>query len=68
MVNNTENEIPLVSVIMANYNTPKEYLEAAIDSVLQQTYCNFEFIIVDDGSTNDSISVIESYTILLKRK
>ena len=72
MVNNTENEIPLVSVIMANYNTPKEYLEAAIDSVLQQTYCNFEFIIVDDGSTNDSISVIESYSddriILIKNE
>ncbi len=51
----------LVSVIMPNYNTPEEYLRAAMESILGQTYSNFEFIIVDDGSTNNSSSVIESY-------
>ena len=52
----------LVSVIMSNYNTPEEYLRQAIDSVLHQTYSNFEFIIIDDCSTDDSLAVIESYT------
>ena len=51
----------LISVIMSNYNTDEEYLRAAIESVLNQTYENFEFIIVDDCSTNNSIEVIESY-------
>ena len=51
----------LVSVIMPNYNTPEEYLRAAMESILSQTYSNFEFIIVDDGSTDDSPSIIKSY-------
>lgn len=51
----------LVSVVMANYNTDEEYLRPAIESILNQTYTNFEFIIIDDGSTNDSVSIIESY-------
>lgn len=52
----------LVSVIMSNYNTPEEYLRQAIESVLHQTYSNFEFIIIDDCSTDNSLAVIESYT------
>ena len=51
----------LVSVIMTNYNTPEEYLRAAMESILSQTYSNIEFIVVDDGSTDHSPSVIESY-------
>ena len=51
----------LVSVIMSNYNTPEEYLRTAIDSILNQTYMNFEFIIVDDCSTDASKEVIKSY-------
>lgn len=51
----------LVSVIMTNYNTPEEYLRQAIDSILAQTYSNFEFIIVDDCSTDNSLSILESY-------
>ena len=42
-----------VSVIMATYNTPKEYLINAIESILNQTYSNIEFIIVCDGSVAD---------------
>ncbi len=52
----------LISVIMSNYNTPEEYLRPAIDSILTQTYKNFEFIIIDDCSTDNSLSIIESYT------
>ena len=51
----------LVSVIMSNYNTPEEYLRASIESVLNQTYKNFEFIIIDDCSTDSSLGIIKSY-------
>ncbi len=54
-------ECDLVSVIMSNYNTDEESLRAAIESVLNQTYENFEFIIIDDCSTNNSVDIIESY-------
>lgn len=51
----------LISVVMSNYNTDELYLRASIESILNQTYENFEFIIVDDCSANNSIEVIESY-------
>jgi glycosyltransferase involved in cell wall biosynthesis len=41
---------PAISVLMAVYNSPEDYLGAAVASILQQSYRNFEFIIVDDGS------------------
>lgn len=51
---------PLVSVVMPVYNAEK-YLKTAIESILQQTYSNFEFIIIDDASDDDSYSIIKSY-------
>jgi glycosyltransferase involved in cell wall biosynthesis len=51
---------PLVSIIMPVYNG-EQYLSKAIESVLLQTYQNFELIIVNDGSTDNSKAVIESY-------
>jgi glycosyltransferase involved in cell wall biosynthesis len=53
-------EHPLVSVIITNYNYGR-YLPEAIEGVLNQTYRNFELIIVDDGSTDDSRRIIEEY-------
>lgn len=53
-------ESPLVSVIIANYNYAK-YVGEAIDSVLSQTYSNFEIIVCDDGSSDNSCEVIETY-------
>lgn len=52
---------PLISVCMPMYNASK-YLRECIDSVLSQSFEDFEFLIVDDGSTDDSVSIVESYT------
>ena len=52
--------IPLVSVIVPNYNHAR-YLEQRLDSVFEQTYQNFEVIILDDCSTDDSMEVINRY-------
>ncbi|AGF51741.1 spore coat polysaccharide biosynthesis protein; SpsA [Synechocystis sp. PCC 6803] len=51
----------LISVIITNYNYD-QFIDQAIESVLSQTYYNFELIIVDDGSTDNSRDVISSYT------
>ena len=50
----------LVSIIMANYNNAN-YIGVAIESVTKQTYQNWELIIVDDASTDNSLSVIKPY-------
>lgn len=50
----------LISVIMTAYNTEK-YISEAIESIIRQTYKNFEFIIVDDGSTDSTLSIIMEY-------
>lgn len=51
---------PLISVVMAVHNGA-DYLREAIESILNQTYDNFEFIIIDDASTDDSPQIIEEY-------
>lgn len=51
---------PLVSVVMPTYNR-LSLLPRAIDSILDQTYDKFEFIIVDDGSTDGSANLLQSY-------
>ena len=55
------NSLPLISVVMSVYNGEK-YLKFAIDSILNQTYRNFEFIIINDGSTDNSLKIINSYS------
>lgn len=52
----------LVSVIIPVYNV-EEYLEECLDSVLNQTYKNIEVIAINDGSTDNSPSILESYAI-----
>ncbi|CAF30635.1 glycosyltransferase [Methanococcus maripaludis] len=59
-------EKPLISVLMPNYNSEK-YLNEAIESILNQTYENFEFIILDDCSTDNSWKIIQEYAKKDKR-
>lgn len=51
---------PLVSVLMAVYNGEK-YIDQAIESILTQTFTNFELLIVNDGSIDRSVAIINSY-------
>ena len=52
--------IPKISVLMPVYNG-EEYLNDSIESVLSQTFNDFEFIMIDDGSIDKSINLISSY-------
>jgi len=58
--NNDKCHYPLISVVMLNFNG-KRYLERSIPSVLQLSYPNFEFIIVDNGSWDGSREYIKDY-------
>lgn len=51
---------PEVSIIVPNYNHAK-YLKQRLDSIFNQTYKNFEVILLDDKSTDNSIEVLDSY-------
>ena len=51
---------PMFSIVMVNYNGSR-YLEDAINSILNQSCQNFELIIVDGGSTDESVEIIKKY-------
>lgn len=60
MISCSNSILPDVSVVMSAYNAEK-YLSAAIESILKQSYKNFEFIIVDDGSKDGTLEIIKEY-------
>jgi alpha-1,3-rhamnosyltransferase len=51
---------PLISVCIASYNHAR-FLRETLDSVLQQTYPNFEVVVVDDGSSDESLQILADY-------
>ena len=55
------NTNPKISVIMSVYNTPIEYLKESIDSILNQTYEDFEFIIINDNSNDLTTDFLSTY-------
>ena len=55
-----------ISVIVPIYNTAK-YLEKCLDSIIGQTHQNLEIILIDDGSTDDSGKIADSYAKKDKR-
>ncbi len=52
---------PLVSVILPMYNAEKTIAEC-LDSIIRQTYTNMEIIVIDDGSTDNSVEIVKNYT------
>ena len=54
------NHEPLVSIIIPSYNHEK-FIGDAIESLLNQTYKNFEIIVVDDGSDDESLKIIKTF-------
>lgn len=51
---------PMISIILPVYNV-EDYLRECLESLLAQTYKNFELIIINDGSTDNSLSIINEY-------
>ena len=51
-----------ISVVMPIYNTPVSFLKEAVESILNQTFSDFEFIIIDDGSANEVKEYLEGLT------
>lgn len=57
-MSNTE---PLVSVIMATFNEPKKYIEESVSSILKQTHQNFELLIADDSTNEETIKTVDEF-------
>ncbi len=53
-------KFPRITVIMPVYNC-ELYIKEAIDSILNQTFTDFEFLIIDDASTDKTVSIIKEY-------
>lgn len=57
---NIDDSVPKVSVLLPVYNA-EQFIDEAIKSILEQTYTNFELLILNDGSTDNTSAFIESY-------
>lgn len=56
----------MISVVVPVYNS-SQYLERCVDSILNQSYGDFELLLIDDGSTDDSGTICDKYSLLDKR-
>ena len=56
-----ENNRPEISVLVPVYNTEEKHLRECIESILNQTFKDFELIILNDGSSNNVEDVIKTY-------
>ena len=52
--------MPKVSIIMANYNAEK-FIAESINSIIKQTYTDWELIVVDDCSTDSSVDIVKQF-------
>jgi glycosyltransferase involved in cell wall biosynthesis len=60
--NNIEkSDTPKISVVIPVYNIPEKYLRKCLESVINQTLAEIEIILINDGSTNDSLKILEEY-------
>ena len=59
-MNQLSKKLPNISVIMPAYNA-ENYISDAIESILDQSYSDFEFIIINDGSTDKTLDIIRKY-------
>ena len=66
MVAEKKTSVPLLTVLMPVYNTEK-FLDESISSILNQTHSNFELLILDDASTDNSLKIIKAYAKKDKR-
>lgn len=60
------NKLPQISVLTCCYNA-SAFVEEAIKSILCQTYSDFEYLLVDDGSTDSTLSIMERYADMDRR-
>ena len=66
MKNDLKNKQPLVSIVMPVYNAGK-FLRTSLESILNQTYTNWELVAVDDGSQDNSLAILKEYANQDKR-
>lgn len=65
-MSDSNNKTPLLTVLMPVYNG-EAYLMAAVESILEQTYNHFDFIIINDGSTDQSLNILQNLSKKDKR-
>lgn len=58
---------PLMSIIVPTYNTPKQYLREMLESVINQSYANWELCIADGSPNNNTFNILQDYASVDKR-